>query len=110
MSKSSIFKAVGIMILAIGIILAFSGCGGDSGSLVGKWTNESEGETIEFRSDGTATVSMGTTGDLDLTYEIDGENVVMGAEGYEQTMGYSVDGDTLKLTYEGESMDYKRVE
>ncbi len=100
MSKSSIFKAVGITILAIGIVLAFSGCGGDSGGLVGKWENTDIGEKLEFTSDGAFIVDSETEGHLEFTYKIDGDNLVLGMEGLEATTPtpFSVDGDTLTVT------------
>jgi hypothetical protein len=103
-SKSSIFKAVVIAVLAIGIVLAFSACGGDDASLVGQWTNEGEGETLELTSDGKAVMD-----DMEGTYTAEGGKLTLTILEQAVVFDYVLDSDSLKLTYEGESMTYDRV-
>jgi hypothetical protein len=111
-SRLFIVRAVGIAILMIGLVFALGGCGGDdAGSLVGKWSNEQQEQTIEFKSDGTMSLaSDGYT--MKFTYQIDGNTVHLVMEGGQaaEDMSYALDGDTLTLTSEEQSLTYNRVE
>jgi uncharacterized lipoprotein YehR (DUF1307 family) len=102
-SKSAVFKVMGIAILVIGILLVFSACGGGNG-LVGKWANPTEGESIEFTSDGKA-ISNGD----EAPYKTEGDQLTLTVQGVDMTFTYVVKDDTLTLTIMGQSMTYTRV-
>ena len=95
-SFASVLKVVGIAILVIGVVLAFSGCGSKAG-LVGKWTNPNEAGTMEFTSDGKVVMS-GTGSDGTLDYKAEAGKLTLSAAGVEiATVTYKVDGDTLTM-------------
>jgi hypothetical protein len=107
---ASTIKVVGLAVLIIGLLLVFAGCGGGS-SLVGTWTNAAEGETMVFQDNGTMTLTSGSSGSVEMTYETKDGNLLLGIEGVTDkvTVGYSLDGDKLSLTSEGETRVYDRV-
>ncbi len=104
MSRSSVFRVVMIAIFAIGIVLAFSACGGDDASLVGSWANEGEGETLEITADGKVVMDG-----MDGTYKLEGEKLTFTILEQDVVFDYTLDGDSLTLSYDGESMTYDRV-
>lgn len=100
------------MVLGLCLLLALSSCGGEEGaSLIGRWANESAGESIEFRPDGSVTISSGDSA-MELTYDIEGDTIRLSQEGSGETqeLRYSLDGDTLTLSSGGKSMKYDRTE
>jgi Family of unknown function (DUF5640) len=66
--------------------------------LVGKWANTDGTSTLEFTTDGTHTVtdSMGTS---TFTYEIQGNNLVLGGEMGQLIPTFTIEGDTLTLVF-----------
>jgi hypothetical protein len=110
-SLKGVLRVMGIAVLILGLVLIFSGCGGGSGSIVGKWSNAERGETIEFTSDGRMLVDSDAEGSFEFTYKIDGNSLVLGMEGFEATTptAFSLDGDTLTVTDPDKGpMVYKR--
>jgi hypothetical protein len=95
-SFASVLKTVGIAILVIGVVLAFSGCGSKAG-IVGKWTNPSEAGTMEFTSDGKMVMSGTTDSDGTLDYKVAGDKLTLTVLGQEVTVTYKVDGDKLTM-------------
>jgi hypothetical protein len=93
-----------IAIFAVGIVLAFSGCGGDDAGLVGSWANEGEGETLELTTDGKVVLDG-----MEGTYELEGKKLSFTILERAVVFDYALDGDSLTLTYEGKSITYDRV-
>ena len=110
--RSPILAAMGVVLLAAGLILAFGGCGEDpGGSLIGAWVNEEDDESIEFQPDGIARLSARGS-DTEFTYELEGDVIHLRMEDIGETLdvGYSLDGDILTLSFQGESVDYERAD
>jgi hypothetical protein len=96
-SFASVLRVMGIAVLVIGVVLAFSGCGGKAG-LVGKWTNPNEAGTLEFTADGKAIFTDTETGNVELTYKVAGDKMTLSLAGLEMaTVNYKVDGDTMTM-------------
>ena len=109
-------RATGVAVLALCLMLVVAvgvgGCGGgDGASLIGRWANEDAGESIEFRPDGSVTISSGESA-MQLTYRIEGDTIRLKKEesGETKALVYSLDGDSLTLTADGRSMTYDRTE
>ena len=109
-------RATGVAVLALCLMLVVAvgvgGCGGgDGASLIGRWANEDAGESIEFRPDGSVTISSGESA-MELTYRTDGDTIRLKEEksGETKALVYSLDGDSLTLTADGRSMTYDRTE
>lgn len=110
--------------LVIGMAIGFVSCGKDDSeesipsSLVGTWSRlvsedgESYTETIKFNANGTGTISVDQIS-FDFDYSVSGSNLTLnidaGSESSSETVAYVIQGNTLKLTYEGESITYTRV-
>jgi hypothetical protein len=96
--------------LLVGLAVAACGCG-DGGSLVGTWSSAEQGETLEFRSDGTVVLTMEDGQVATLTYEAKGTGLILGVEGGgTRTLGYAIKDGVLTLTYpEEDAVEYKRV-
>lgn len=83
-----------IVVLVVGVLLAVSACGGGS-SIVGKWV-DSTGYEFEFTADGKF-VADDTEG-LNMTYVVEGNEITFTSDfGGGITIGYSLDGDTLRI-------------
>ena len=105
--SSSIFVA-----LLVSVLMLASGCSGQTESLVGTWTSVEQGETLDFRSDGTLYFGM-ASGDMELLkWQADDRSVAIGVEGGgTKTFGYSIDDGVLTLSYAGEeSARYERID
>jgi hypothetical protein len=98
------------LLLALGA--STSSCSKDPESLVGTWSSDQEGETLEFDSDGTLYFTT-SSGKVDtLQWQADDSNLAIGVVGGgTKTFGYSVDGAVLTLTYpDVEPAKYTRIE
>lgn len=99
-------------VVTVCLLAALTGCGGDDGgSLVGTWVSRAEGETIEFTADGTLRIVEGADEGMEFGYEVDGDVLRLSLEGFEgsQDMACSLHGDTLTLSYDGDSVEYARA-
>jgi len=88
-----------------------SGCSGQTESLVGIWWSTEQGETLDFRSDGTL-LFRDAGGEVEtLVWQSDDRNVAIGVEGGgTKTLGYSIKDGVLTLTYPGEQpARYERI-
>jgi hypothetical protein len=65
--------------------------------LLGKWTSEALGDTLEFFADGSMTVTN-ASGPATFSYEMQGSNLVLGMPGGQILFTFVLDGDTLTLT------------
>jgi hypothetical protein len=101
-----------LLALVFALGTSASGCSKDPGSLVGTWRSDQEGETLEFKSDGTLyfTTSRGAVDTL--LWQADDSNLSIGvAGGGTKTFSYSVDGAVLTLDYpDVEPAKYTRIE
>lgn len=81
-------------------------------SLVGTWTSEEQGETLEFRSDGNGALVTARGNVVALTWEVSGSDLILGVLGEgEMTVSYSIAQGVLTLTSYGEGpATYTRVE
>jgi hypothetical protein len=103
-----------LLVLTLVLVLAAStsGCSKDPGSLVGTWRSDQEGETLEFRSDGILYLTT-SSGVVDtLQWQADDSSLAIGVlGGGTKTLGYSVNGAVLTLTYpDVEPAKYTRIE
>ena len=90
--------------------LSVAGCGEES--LVGTWASAEQGETLDFRPDGTGILTTRSGVMVTLTYEIKGNSLILDTGDYPtRTLSYSIDGGVLRLTFPGEDpARYVRVE
>ncbi|MCL2402752.1 MAG: DUF5640 domain-containing protein [Coriobacteriia bacterium] len=103
-----------ILILAIVLAGAFLlvGCGG-SDDIYGTWLRDSDSETTyTFNEDGTGAFDIGfAVLDFDWTADSDAITIVNEDQNVNDTLEFSVDGDTLTLTNSsGDSETYTKVE
>lgn len=98
---SKLFKLVGIAILLLGVVLAFSACGGGD-DVTGTWKGD-DGITYEFKDDGTVALQMEGLGDFSAEYEVSGGNITIDMMGEKVTAPYKIDGNTMTITPEGEA-------
>jgi uncharacterized lipoprotein YehR (DUF1307 family) len=109
-SIAPVLKLVLIAILVVGLVVAFTGCG--KAGLVGKWTNPKEAGTLEFTSDGKAIFTDTETGNVELTYKVEGDKMTLSLAGMEMaTVTFKVDGDTMTMDdpETGEPMTLERA-
>lgn len=101
-----------VLTIQLVLVVSASGCSKDPGSLVGTWRSDQENETLEFKSDGTLYFTT-SSGKVDtLQWQADDRSLAIGVVGGgTKTLGYSVDGQVLTLTYPDiEPTKYTRVE
>lgn len=116
-SYKSLLAVLGIAVLLVGIALAFAGCGGGGGSasIVGKWNNAADKETVEFRADGTMTVETSDGTKRDFKYTAADGKLTLTVEGTDPIPAtYKLSGDELTVTGQdssgsASSTTYKRV-
>lgn len=108
-------KVLALVLVVLTFTIALAGCGGDN--IIGTWTATDEGVTLEltFGEDGKGKVStMGITADMTYTAEAGILNAKMSLMGVEEEMfkdaQFTVDGDKLSITYEGETQIFTKVE
>ncbi len=88
-----------------------SGCSGQTESLVGVWTSAEQGETLEFRADGSLLFTTAGGETEELKWQADDSSVAIGVEGGgTRTLAYSIDDGTLTLTHpDEEPARYERL-
>jgi hypothetical protein len=97
-SKSAFFKGAVIGVLLVGMVLAFSACGGGD-DIVGKWKDTALGQVYDFKADGTVVISDETLGDIPAEYEVSGGNITLTIEGFgDATAPYKIDGGTMTIS------------
>lgn len=107
--KNSMKKAIALLAVLV-LVFSLTGCGS---SVVGTWTAEESGVTMDytFEKNGDCSIAaMGMT--FDGTYEVKGDKISMtlDAMGTETTEEYTfkVSGKELTLTLDGESIVFKK--
>jgi hypothetical protein len=104
------------LVAAAALLLALAasvlGCSKEQESLVGTWTSVEQGETLDFRSDGTLFFTRADDKVDTLRWQADDSSVAIGTEGGStKAFGYSIGAGVLTLTYPDESpAKYTRVE
>jgi hypothetical protein len=101
MNKKLFFSAMVVFLLAFGLIVV--SCGGDSSKLAGIWESDDVG-TVELFSNGT-----GNWGGDSATWTAENNRLMVSVGGKAVTMDYKLSGKTLSLTYEGETMIFKKA-
>lgn len=103
-------KLVCLALVAM-MTLSLVACGGSD--IVGEWTMEENGITTTYKFEDDGKGSVGASGfTMDFEYETDGDEITlkisfMGAT--EESKGtFEIDGDTLKLTIDGETQELTR--
>jgi hypothetical protein len=105
-----------IMVPAVALLLVLaalsSGCSKEQESLVGTWTSAEQGETLDFRSEGTLFFTR-ADGKVDtLRWQSDDSSLAIGVEGGgTKTFSYSAGDGVLTLNYPDElPAKYTRVQ
>ena len=98
---SKLFKLVGIAVLLVGIVLAFSACGGGD-DITGIWKGD-DGMTYDFKDDGTLGLVMEGLGEFSADYEVSDGKITIDMMGEKVTAPYKLDGNTMTITPEGEA-------
>lgn len=112
-------RVLSITLVVVLVAMLFVGCGDDkkssTTSIVGKWSYEEEGAemVMEFKADGTLTISVlyegEELGSEDVEYRTDGNQLYMISDGEESTPAeWSIKGNTLTITEDGESVELTR--
>lgn len=106
------FKRVFAFALVLAMSLSLVAC---SGSIKGEWkATEDDMEVIyKFDDDGKGSVTSSGVS-VAFNYEVDGDELTMSmellGEKVESTSTYEIDGDTLKITTDGETVELKRAD
>jgi len=110
--RSGAAVAAGLVAVFLFVVLGLSVAGCGEESLVGTWTSAEQGETLDFRPDGTGILTTRSGVMVTLTYEVKGTSLILGTgDSPTRTLGYSIDGGVLTLTFPGEDpARYVRVE
>ena len=86
----------------LAVALLAAACTEDQ-ALIGTWTSEEQGETLLFRTDGTATLVTAGGAMIALTWEAEGSRLSLGVKDQgTRTVEYSIAGDVLTMTAPGE--------
>lgn len=113
-AASAAARIILLVVASVLVVLgtAVSGCSGETESLVGTWTSAEQGETLDFRSDGTLYFTMADGQVTALEWQSDDRNLAIAGEGGDsETLGYSIKDGVLTLTHEGEEpARYQRLE
>ena len=105
-------KKVRLIILFVILALVFMGCNSKA-ALIGSWEAvdhdwsiwvSSFPEEVQFNDDGTASLD-----NIASTYSVEGSTVNIKASWAALSYEYSVNGDTLVLTMDDESVTYERT-
>lgn len=107
---SKIFRLVLLVVL---ILSTVTGCNGNNekNNIVGKWMSQQDQQVIEFMADGTYKGVQNN----DYTYELlkDNQLKILSEENQNGNeaivMTYTLEGDILKTTYEGSTLEWHRV-
>lgn len=107
--KKTLCIILAVMLLAVSLCA----CGTDSKSIVGSWSGSSEGIaiTMTFEKDGTGSMSaLGGLAVENFTYKIEGASLTVTTTDDDTTVfDYSLDGDSLTLIGDGETVTFSRV-
>ena len=99
------------LIMAVLLIMAsFCACGGKN-ALIGKWSVTEEGVEMimEFKEEGKGNLSAaGGLLSYDFEYSVDGNKLSLTFEGETSVSEYSIDGDKLTVTIDDESLTLTR--
>ena len=103
-------KLVSLSLVAV-MMFALVACGGSD--IVGTWSATEMGIKVTYTFEDDGTGSANTAGiDMDFEYEVDGNEISMKlsffGETQEGTGTFEIDGDTLKLTIDGETAEFTR--
>ncbi len=105
-------KRLAAAAVILAMVFALSACG-KSNSIVGKWEATEDGITAayEFKSDGSGSLSVSGVS-VDITWKTEGDQLTVSMEllGSEdsQAYTYSLKGNELTLSADGESLTLKR--
>lgn len=102
--KKTLCIILAVMLLAVSLCA----CGTGSDSIVGSWSGTTEGVavTMSFEKDGTGTLSaLGGLATEKFTYTVEGSTItVKTADDDTEVYDYSIDGDSLTLTMDDETL------
>jgi hypothetical protein len=107
-------RLVPVLFAALLLVLVVStlGCSQEEQSLVGTWTSIDEGETLDFRADGTLYLTRASGAVDTLRWQAEGGSLAMSVSGEgTRTFDYSIDEQVLTLSYPDEQpARYVRLE
>lgn len=100
------------LIMAVLLVAAtFCACGKGGNALLGQWSVTEEGVemVMEFKEDGKGKLSAaGGLLSYDFEYSVDGNKLSLTFEGETSVSDYSIDGDKLTVTIDDESVTFTR--
>lgn len=108
-------KTLALVLVVVMLSATLVACGGNS--IIGSWEATVEGVSMKltFEEDGKGSITtMGVTADMTWSAEGDKLNASMAVMGITEEVfkdaTYSVDGDSLSITMEGETVVFKSVD
>ena len=96
-------KTIAILLLTV-MILTFAACSAKS-KLIGTWGDEHQ--SITFKKDGSGTFTENRT-DYPMTYSVDGDVLTMTIDGETDTCSFKIEGNTLILKTRYETIEFTR--
>ena len=102
------FTKISLVILAAALFL--SSCAFNRNSLIGSWKEEASGLVLQFNVDGKAIQSSPETpgSAVEIGYQFLNDNTIH-IIGTQNIYTFSVQGDTLTLSVEGQAINLTRV-
>lgn len=106
-------KIITPALLAGVLALVLTACSSGGGALVGKWQGTDATDVMEFRANGTFHIAGAEP--MNGTYSVSGDQLQLQLDGAlgkalgKITARIVLEGDTLKMTADGETEVYKRV-
>jgi len=102
------FSKISLVILAAALFL--SSCAFNRNSLIGSWKEEASGLVLQFNVDGKAIQSSPETpgSAVEIGYQFLNDNTIH-IIGTQNIYTFSVQGDTLTLSVEGQAINLTRV-
>ncbi len=99
------------VVVSVTVGVMVSGCSKETPSLLGTWTSAEQGETLDFRPDGTLFFTKSDGQVETLKWQADDRSLAINVRGGEtETFDYSIDEGVLTLTRAGEgSAEYQRL-